>query len=105
MASASSAGRQWACMSIIGASPWGSWATRGQSIPTLWARQAKGVMYGFGDGEPSLDSDITATLARFACGLAWEDIPERIRERGKDLLLDALACALAGWRGEDTGKV
>ena len=49
--------------------------------------------------------NITATLARFAAELAYEDIPERIRERTKDLLLDAVACALAGHRGEDTPKV
>ena len=48
---------------------------------------------------------ITATLARFAAGLGYEDIPERVRERVKDLALDALACALAGYRGEDTDKV
>jgi 2-methylcitrate dehydratase PrpD len=52
-----------------------------------------------------LDQDVTATLARFASTLAYEAIPERVRERTKDLLLDALACALAGYRGEDTAKV
>ena len=53
----------------------------------------------------ALENELTATLARFASGLAYEDIPERVRERAKDLLLDALACALAGYRGEDTSKV
>ena len=52
-----------------------------------------------------LDNDLTTTLARFASGLTYEDIPERVRERTKDLLLDALACALAGHSGEDTSKV
>jgi 2-methylcitrate dehydratase PrpD len=52
-----------------------------------------------------LVNDVTATLARFAAGLSYGDIPERVRERTKDLLLDALACALAGYRGEDTAKV
>ena len=52
-----------------------------------------------------MDNDVTATLARFASGLQYEDIPGRVRERVKDLLLDALACALAGWRGEDTARV
>src|SRR3977135_4111852 len=51
------------------------------------------------------DSDITATLARFASGLTYENIPERTREFTKDLLLDALVCALAGYAGEDTPKV
>jgi 2-methylcitrate dehydratase PrpD len=53
----------------------------------------------------TLNKDITAILARFASGLAYEHIPERVTERVKDLLLDALACALAGYRGEDTAKV
>ena len=53
----------------------------------------------------ALDNDITATLARFASELTYEDIPGRVRERTKDLLLDALACALAGHSGEDTPKV
>ena len=52
-----------------------------------------------------MDSDVTTTLARFASSLAYDAIPERVRERAKDLLLDALACALAGYRGEDTEKV
>ena len=50
-------------------------------------------------------SATTGTLARFASGLDYADIPGRTRERTKDLLLDALACALAGYAGEDTSKV
>jgi 2-methylcitrate dehydratase PrpD len=50
-------------------------------------------------------NDLTATLSDFASGLRFEDIPERTREYCKDLLLDALACALAGYAGEDTPKV
>lgn len=49
--------------------------------------------------------DLTSTLSRFAAELRYEDIPERVREYAKDLLLDALACALAGYDGEDTSKV
>ena len=52
-----------------------------------------------------MQQDVTATLARFASGLGYDKIPARVRERTKDLLLDALACALAGYRGEDTDKV
>src|SRR4051812_46252715 len=37
--------------------------------------------------------------------MTYEDIPERVREYANDLLLDALACALAGYVGEDTSKV
>ena len=55
--------------------------------------------------DPSGNTDTTGTLARFAAGLDYADIPERTRERTKDLLLDALACALAGHAGEDTAKV
>ncbi len=50
-------------------------------------------------------SDITGTLAGFAAGLKYDDIPERAREHCKNLLLDALACALAGHQGEETGQV
>ena len=52
-----------------------------------------------------MENDVTAALARFASGLTYEGIPERVRERTRHLLLDALACALAGYHGEDTTKV
>jgi aconitate decarboxylase len=52
-----------------------------------------------------LSDDLTATLARFASDLRYEDIPEPVQEYSKDLLLDAVACALAGYAGEDTSKV
>lgn len=48
---------------------------------------------------------ITATLARFAAELCYEDIGEEVREYCKDLLLDALACAIAGHNGEETHQV
>lgn len=47
----------------------------------------------------------TQALAQFAATLSYEDIPERTREQCKNLLLDALACAVAGHRGEETGQV
>lgn len=50
-------------------------------------------------------SQVTEVLARFAATLTYNAIPERVRERCKDLLLDALACALAGHRGEETHQV
>src|SRR5712671_1643619 len=50
-------------------------------------------------GEP------TAVLAEFAAALTYEAIPERVREYCKDLLLDALACALAGHQGEETHQL
>jgi 2-methylcitrate dehydratase PrpD len=52
-----------------------------------------------------MDKDLTLTFARFASELRCDDIPDHVRERCKDLLLDALACALAGYEGEDTPKV
>jgi 2-methylcitrate dehydratase PrpD len=52
-----------------------------------------------------VNQELTATLSRFASGIRYEDIPERVREYCKDLLLDALACALAGHAGEDTLRV
>ena len=52
-----------------------------------------------------MKQDLTRTFARFAAELRFEDIPHHVRERCKDLLLDALACALAGYEGEDTPKV
>jgi len=47
----------------------------------------------------------TGHLARFAASLHYDDIPSRVREHCKDVFLDALACALAGYSGEETGQV
>ena len=47
----------------------------------------------------------TRTLAEFAATLRSEYLPERSREHCKNLILDALACALAGHQGEETGQV
>ncbi len=52
-----------------------------------------------------MSSDITATLAEFAVGLKYEDIPERVRENCRVLLLDTLACAVAGHLGEETPQI
>src|SRR6185295_10920863 len=50
-------------------------------------------------------NEATQVLAQFAASLQYEDLPERVRESGKNLLLDALACALAGGHGDETGQV
>src|SRR5262245_43603570 len=50
-------------------------------------------------GEP------TMVLAEFAAALTYEAIPERVRDYCKDLLLDALACAVAGHQGEETRQL
>lgn len=47
----------------------------------------------------------TETLARFAATLDYEHIPARTREYCKNLLLDTLACAVAGHQGEETNQV
>lgn len=49
--------------------------------------------------------EATQRLASFAAGLRYEDIPHRVRDHCKGLLLDALACAVAGRLGEETGQV
>jgi len=49
--------------------------------------------------------DTTEVLARFAATLQYDDIPERVREYCKDVLLDTLACAVAGHQGEETHQV
>jgi 2-methylcitrate dehydratase PrpD len=52
-----------------------------------------------------MEREATTALARFAAALTYEDIPPRTRQACKSLLLDALACALAGHRGDETGQV
>src|ERR1051326_38347 len=49
--------------------------------------------------------DPTQALAQFAASLTYDAIPVAAREHTKDLLLDALACALAGHQGEETSQV
>ena len=49
--------------------------------------------------------ETTQVLAKFAATLSYGDLPERVREHCKNLLLDALACAVAGHQGEETGQV
>jgi 2-methylcitrate dehydratase PrpD len=47
----------------------------------------------------------TQALAQFVSALRYEDIPQRVRDHCKNLLLDALACAISGRLGEETGQV
>jgi 2-methylcitrate dehydratase PrpD len=49
--------------------------------------------------------ETTQTLAKFAAALTYDDLPPQVREHTKNLLLDALACAIAGNRGEETSQV
>jgi 2-methylcitrate dehydratase PrpD len=50
-------------------------------------------------------TEVTQTLAKFAATLRYDDLPDRAREHCKNLLLDALACAVAGRLGEETSQV
>src|SRR5262245_28412920 len=47
----------------------------------------------------------TQALAQFAASLTYDDLPEKVRDHCKLMLLDALACALAGHQGEETHQV
>ena len=47
----------------------------------------------------------TATLAEWAASIDGDAIPTRVRERTAHLILDAVASALAGRRGDDTAQV
>src|SRR3954466_12656591 len=47
----------------------------------------------------------TAELARFIAGLKYEALPERVRERVKDILLDTLASAVAGRQGDESKQI
>jgi 2-methylcitrate dehydratase PrpD len=49
--------------------------------------------------------ETTQALADFAAALRYDDIPPRVRDHCKNLLLDALACAVAGRLGEETGQI
>src|SRR6266852_5162685 len=52
-----------------------------------------------------MSKEATAVLAAFAASLTYEAIPEQVRDCCKDLLLDALACAVAGHAGEETHQL
>jgi 2-methylcitrate dehydratase PrpD len=58
-------------------------------------------------GEPTQQAttETTQVLAQFAATLQYDDIPARVREYCKDLLLDTLACAVAGHQGEETHQI
>ena len=53
----------------------------------------------------TVQSNVTEVLARFAATLTYDEIPKRVREYCKNLLLDTLACALAGHQGEETHQI
>jgi len=49
--------------------------------------------------------ETTEVLADFAANLKYEDLPERVVQHCKTVLLDTLACAVAGHLGEETHQV
>ena len=49
--------------------------------------------------------EATQALAQFAATLTYDQIPEHVREHCKNLLLDTIACAVAGHRGEETPQI
>jgi 2-methylcitrate dehydratase PrpD len=50
-------------------------------------------------------SEATQVLAEFAASLRYEDLPQEVREHCKNVLMDTLACALAGHQGEETHQI
>ncbi len=52
-----------------------------------------------------MSAEPTGILADFAAGLTLDAIPADVRASCKNLILDALACALAGHQGEETGQI
>jgi 2-methylcitrate dehydratase PrpD len=52
-----------------------------------------------------MSDEATGVLAQFAASLRYEDLPTRVKDHCKNVLLDSLACAVAGYRGEETPQV
>jgi 2-methylcitrate dehydratase PrpD len=50
-------------------------------------------------------AEATQALAQFAATLTYDAVPARVREQCKNLLLDTIACALAGHQGEETRQI
>src|SRR5947209_6657302 len=55
--------------------------------------------------ENGMSEDVTEVLAGFAASLQYDDLPGRVRDHCKNVLLDTLACAVAGHRGEETQQL
>ena len=49
-----------------------------------------------------MSGNVTEVLAGFAASLQYDDLPGQVRDHCKNVLLDTLACAVAGHRGEET---
>jgi hypothetical protein len=55
--------------------------------------------------EATMADEPTQALAAYAATLDLDAIPDAVRAQCKNLLLDALACAVAGHAGEETPQV
>src|SRR5262249_60765682 len=55
--------------------------------------------------ENCMSGNVTEMLAGFAASLQYDDLPAAVRDHCKNLLLDTLACAVAGHRGEETKQL
>ena len=54
---------------------------------------------------PTAATGPTSVLAQFAAELSWADIPDRVQQRVKDILVDTLASAMVGHGADDTATV
>jgi 2-methylcitrate dehydratase PrpD len=72
--------------------------SRGEPLPSVPHKAASKRPTRF-------EMETTQTLAKFATTLAYDDLPRRVTDHCKNLLLDALACGVAGHQGEETGQV
>src|SRR5438132_2804215 len=52
-----------------------------------------------------MSENVTEALAGFAASLQYDDLPGHVRDHCKNVLLDTLACAVAGHRGEETQQL
>src|SRR6187397_1385220 len=55
--------------------------------------------------ENRMSGNVTEVLAGFAASLQYDDLPGQVRDHCKNVLLDTLACAVAGHRGEETHQL
>src|SRR2546430_13758392 len=55
--------------------------------------------------ENRMSGNVTEVLAGFAASLQYDDLPGHVRDHCKNVLLDTLACAVAGHRGEETEQL
>ena len=52
-----------------------------------------------------MPAEATQRLAEFAATLRYDDLPDRVRDHCKNLLLDTFACAVPGHQGEETPQI